>query len=200
MKFNFSIPGKKRAMTQEQNETISKQENPENQPLDEKVTADAEAEAYSEAPAEEPVIKLEKELAELKSQHMRLYAEFDNYKKRSLKERMDLIRSAGSDMIISLLPVLDDFDRALKAVANDGNNPMKEGVLLIHNKLSSLLEQKGLKPMNAAGTEFDSDLHEAITNVPVTDESQKGKVIEEVEKGYYLNDKVIRYAKVVVGN
>ncbi len=158
-----------------------------------------ENQATAALPEETQEEKLEAELADLKDQHRRLYAEFDNFRKRSMKERLDLIKTAGSDTIISLLPVLDDFDRALKALENVEEGPLKEGVLLIHAKFSSILEQKGLTAMQTNGTDFDTDLHEAVTNIPAGEENS-GKVVEELEKGYRLNDKVIRYAKVVVGS
>lgn len=193
MKLNFSLSGKKRVMNKENPENPLT-ENPENAPETQEMNP---TETTAELSATE---KLEIELAELKDQHRRLYAEFDNFRKRSMKERKELIKTAGSDTIVALLPVLDDFDRALKALENVEAGPLKDGVLLIHHKLSSILEQKGMKAMQSVGSEFDTDLHEAVTNVPVEDESMKGKVIEELEKGYYLNDKVIRYAKVVVGS
>ena len=141
------------------------------------------------------------ELAELKEQHLRLYAEFDNYKKRSLKERMDLLKSAGSEMILAMLPVLDDFERAIKATAEmEAKNPLREGILLVYNKFNGILEQKGLKAMQSMGTPFDADLQEAISGVPVEDPKMKGMIVDEIEKGYTFNDKVIRHAKVVIGN
>jgi len=153
--------------------------------------------AATEASLEE---KLKAEIAEANNKYVRLYAEFDNFKRRTSKERVEMIQTAGKDVIVSLLPVLDDFDRALKAMetANDVN-AVKEGVLLVSGKLRNLLTQKGLKEMESKGTAFDADLHEAITNIPAPSDDLKGKVIDEVEKGYYLNDKVIRFAKVVVG-
>ncbi len=156
-------------------------------------------EASEQTPLEEdPVTKLQSELGELKDTHLRLFAEFENYKRRNLKERSELIRSAGSDVIESLLTVLDDFERAIKALEKT-DDAAKEGIVLIHGKLKNILEQRGLKAMQSIGTVFNPDLHEAISNVPVEDEKQKGMVIDEVEKGYHLNDKVIRYAKVIVG-
>lgn len=161
----------------------------------------SEVEASEQMPIEEdPIAKLTADLAEQKDNYLRLYADFENYKKRALKDRSDLIKSAGSDTLAALLPVLDDFDRAMKAMETAADSPVKEGVTLIHNKLISTLEQRGLKVMVAIGEEFNVDMHEAITNIPVADEAQKGKVVDVLEKGYYLNDKVIRYAKVVVGN
>jgi molecular chaperone GrpE len=144
--------------------------------------------------------KLKVEIAEANNKYLRLYAEFDNYKRRTNKERIDLLQTAGKDVLVSLLPVVDDFDRALKSMetATDVTS-VKEGVLLVQNKLKSILSQKGIKEMEAVGTVFDADIHEAITNIPAPSDDLKGKVIDEVEKGYYLNDKVIRFAKVVVG-
>ena len=170
-------------------------------PIAEELKQASEVEASEQKPLEEdPVAKLEAEVAELKDNHLRLYAEFENYKRRSIKERADLIKTAGADTISAMLPVLDDFDRALKAMGDAADGPVKEGVLLIHHKLKSTLEARGLKAIDAIGKPFDVELHEAITNMPVDDAAMKGKVIDEVEKGYWLNDKVIRYSKVVIGS
>jgi len=168
---------------------------------EEELKLQSEVEASEQKPMEEnPVERLTAELAEQKDQHMRLYAEFDNFRKRSMKERADYLKSAGSDVIISLLPIIDDFERALKASAHiDEKEPMKEGMTLVYHKLKLSLEQKGLKAMNTIGTDFDVDVHEAITNIPAGDD-MKGKVVDELEKGYWFNDKVIRHAKVVVGS
>lgn len=170
-------------------------------PIAEELQRTSEVEASEQQPLEEdPVAKLEAEITELKDNHLRLYAEFENYKRRSIKERAELIKTAGSDIISALLPVLDDFDRALKAMGKAADGPVKEGVMLIHHKLKTTLESRGLKAIDAIGKEFDVELHEAITNMPVEDASMKGKVIDEVEKGYWLQDKVIRYSKVVIGS
>jgi molecular chaperone GrpE len=142
---------------------------------------------------------LKAEIDEYKDKYLRLYADFENLRKRSLKERLDLIKTAGEELMTALLPVLDDMERAVKALEAQEAHPAKEGVLLIAHKLQKTLEGKGLKTMNALGESFNSELHEAITEIAVTDEKQQGKVVDEVEKGYYLHDKVIRYAKVVVG-
>lgn len=142
--------------------------------------------------------KLEQEVSLEKDKLLRLFAEFENYKKRTIRERMELMKTAGEEVIYSLLPVLDDFERAIKNVS-DADNTVKEGLLLIHHKLKNILEQKGLTAIEALGKPFDTDLHDAITNVQV-DEDKKGLVIEEAEKGYYLHGKVIRHAKVIVGN
>jgi molecular chaperone GrpE len=143
---------------------------------------------------------LKNEVGELKDKYLRLYSEFENFRRRTSKEKLDILKTANEDVIMSLLPVLDDFERAQKAFKESNeNNPLKEGMDLIQNKLFKTLESKGLKPMEAMGTAFDSDLHEAITQAPAPSEDLKGKVIDVLEKGYYLNDKVIRHAKVIIG-
>lgn len=144
--------------------------------------------------------KLKAESAEWNNKYLRLYAEFDNFKRRTSKERIDLMQMAGKDVIVELLTVLDDFERAQKSMETATDiEAVKEGVNLVHHKLKNLLTSKGLKEMNAIGTEFDADLHEGITNIPAPTDNLKGKVIDELEKGYYLNDKVIRFAKVIIG-
>lgn len=141
-----------------------------------------------------------KELALANDKFLRLYAEFDNYKRRTSKERIDLLQTAGKDVIVSLLPVLDDFERASRAIENAKDvAAVKEGVNLVYNKLKNLLAQKGLKEMVSKGQPFDADIHEAVTNIPAPDEAMKGKIVDVLEEGYLLNDKVIRFAKVVVG-
>lgn len=137
---------------------------------------------------------------ELNDKYLRLYAEFDNYKRRTVKERLELMNTAARDTIASLLPVLDDFDRA-KAVSDDDETDEKfsEGVSLVYNKLYRILEQKGLKAMESTGEPFDAEFHEAVTEIPAPSEEMKGKNIDTVEKGYFLKDKIIRHAKVVVG-
>ena len=143
---------------------------------------------------------LKNEIQELKEKYLRHVAEFDNFRKRNARERLELIQTAGKDVILSLLEVLDDCDRAEKQLqATEELGTMKEGIQLIFNKLKSTLQAKGLKPMQSIGTPFNPDQHEAISEVPVPDTNLKGKVVDEVEKGYYLNDKIIRFAKVVVG-
>ncbi len=144
--------------------------------------------------------KLQHQVDTLNDKYLRLFAEFDNYKRRTQKERVDLLQTAGKDVVISLLPVLDDFERALKATENTTEvDAIREGILLIQTKLNNILSQKGLKPIESLNTVFDTDLHEAITNIPAPTDKLKGKVVDELEKGYTLNDKVIRFAKVVVG-
>lgn len=144
--------------------------------------------------------QLRQEVSDLKDKYVRLMAEFDNFKKRSARERLDYMKTAGQDILRDLLPVLDDLDRAEKSVsAATDVESVKEGFLLIKDKLLKNLAAKGLQAMESVGTDFDVDKHEAITEIPVPDEAMKGKIIDEVEKGYTLNEKIIRYAKVVVG-
>ncbi|HCU45251.1 MAG TPA: nucleotide exchange factor GrpE [Sphingobacterium sp.] len=144
--------------------------------------------------------KLNAELAESKDKYIRLSAEFDNYRKRTSKERVELIQSAGKDVITKLLSTVDDFDRALKAMetATDVES-IKTGIDIVNNKFRQTLEQQGLKEMDVLGKEFDADLQEAITAIPAPTPDLKNKVIDVIEKGYYLNDKVIRHAKVIIG-
>ena len=141
-----------------------------------------------------------KELEELKDKYLRLFAEFDNYKKRTVREKLDLMRTASQDIIEHLLPVLDDFDRA-KRSADDEHSPevFTEGVSLVYEKLYSLLSGKGLTPMKSDGEAFDPEWHEAITEIPAPTDELKGKVVDTIQKGYLLNEKIIRHAKVVVG-
>lgn len=144
---------------------------------------------------------IEAQLSAANDKYLRLYAEFDNYKRRTSKERIELIQSAGKDVIAQLLTVLDDFDRALKAMDSATEvAPVKEGILLVSQKFKKVMTQQGLKEMETIGQPFDADFQEAITNIPAPSDDLKGKVIDEVEKGYYLNDKVLRHAKVVVGS
>jgi molecular chaperone GrpE len=144
--------------------------------------------------------KLQSEIAELKDKYIRLVAEFDNYRKRSSKERLELLQTAGKDVITSFLEVLDDCDRAQKQLeSSDDVQAIKEGVFLVFNKLRNTIQNKGVKPMESINQEFNPDLHEAITEIPAPNPELAGKIIDEVQKGYYLNDKIIRFAKVVVG-
>ena len=143
--------------------------------------------------------KLEAELQEQKDKYLRLFAEFDNYKRRTAKERIDLIQTAGKDIAIGLLDVADDMDRAEKQLAADNDiNHVKEGVTLVFNKLRNVLQQKGITAMQSVDTDFDVEKHEAVTEIEAG-KAKAGKVVDEVQKGYYMNDKLIRFAKVVVG-
>jgi molecular chaperone GrpE len=165
-------------------------------------TAEDQNQETSESPKSElsREEELEIQLAEAKDKHLRLFAEFDNYRKRTSKQQLDMIRNAGSEMIKTILPVLDDLDRAAELnEKTEDINVVKEGFKLIHHKFAAILERNGLKEIEAKGLEFNTDLHEAITNIPAPTQDMKGKVIDVVEKGYYLNDHVLRFSKVVVG-
>jgi molecular chaperone GrpE len=143
---------------------------------------------------------LRTEIQEQKDKYLRLFAEFDNFKRRNAKERIELIQTAGKEVIVSLLDVLDDCDRAEKQLQQSRNiDEVREGVLLVFNKLRSVLQSRGLRPMESIHTEFDVEKHEAISEIPAPSPDLKGKVLDEVIRGYYLNDKIIRFAKVIVG-
>lgn len=178
---------------------INTPEMPQNE---EKIKTEAAAEGTSNAekPVQEkeqdPVTRLKDELAESRDKFLRLYAEFENYRRRTAKERLELIQNANENLMKALLPVTDDFDRAEKAL-KEAAPKESEGITLVVNKFRKILEQNGLKIMDTSSGNFDPDFHEAITQVPVPDKT--GKIIDVVEKGYLLNDKVIRHAKVVVG-
>ncbi len=146
--------------------------------------------------------ELEQEVAQWNDKYLRLYSEFDNYRKRSLKERIELGKSAASELITALLPVLDDFERALNAMetSEDKENAIIDGINLVYNKLKNILSQQGLERMKVLGEEFNTDYHEAMTKIPAPKPELKGKVVDVIQNGYLLNGKVIRYAKVVVGS
>ena len=165
--------------------------------VDQKTVADNEPQEETAEPAAEQteadkLQEMGEKLASLNDKYLRLYSEYENYRKRTNLEKADLLLNGSREMIKAILPVVDDFERALAAMGDD------EGVKLIYNKLMKILEQKGLKAMDAKGEKFDESVHEAVTQVPAPAPEQKGLVIDVVEKGYYLNDKVLRYAKVVV--
>ena len=166
---------------------IPEQEAVEEQPVEQETTETAAAEPTETDKLQE----LGEKLAEMNDKYLRLYSEYENYRKRTNLEKADLLINGSREMMKAILPVVDDFERALAATDD-------EGVLLIYNKMMKILEQKGLKVMEAKGEAFDENLHEAITQIPAADADQKGKVVDVVLKGYYLNDKVLRYAKVVV--
>ena len=158
-------------------------------------------------PADQPEVLSEvtgqgEQYAELNDKYLRLYSDFDNFRKRTLKEKIELSKNASAEIIIKLLPVLDDFERAIKAydTTSESGQALKDGVVLIFNKFLATLNQQGLEPMRTAGEKFDTDFHEAITNIPAPTPDQKGRIMDEVERGYLLNGKIIRYAKVVVGS
>lgn len=169
-------------------ETSEKQENQE-QPVEE------------QGEEKDPLEELQSQYNQLNDKYLRLYSEFENFRRRTAKERLELMKSAGEDVFKLLLPVIDDFERARTNMETASDVPsVKEGVELIYHKLVTELEHKGLKPMQSKGEVFDSEFHEAITQIPAPSEDMKGKVVDEIEKGYFLNDKVIRFAKVVVGS
>jgi molecular chaperone GrpE len=184
-------------LEEQANESVNTQDEQINAEINED-TLSPEQEVIPELTAEE---KLQQDNAALNDKYLRLFAEFDNFKRRTQKERVELLQTAGKDVIVSLLSVLDDFDRANKAMNGATDvTAIREGINLVHTKLKGLLAQKGLKEMESINTVFNTDNHEAITKIPAPNEDMKGKVIDELEKGYTLNDKVIRFAKVVVGS
>ena len=175
----------------EKNDTI-------NEVLENGTDENAAAETITELTEVE---KLTAEIAEQKDKYLRLMAEFDNFRRRTAKERLELIQTAGKDIVVSMLDVLDDCDRAEKQLQSNADIAVqKEGIQLVFNKIRTTLQAKGLKAMESINTEFDTEKHEAITEIPAPNNKMKGKVLDEVMKGYYLNDKIIRFAKVVVGN
>lgn len=178
----------------------------------EEVISDSQTNIDQEAAQEETVVdekqeevsaedQLKEELGKEKDKFLRLFAEFENYKKRTSKERMELFKTAGQEVIVSLLPVLDDFDRALKELSKSEDKEMFKGIELINNKFSEVLKAKGMQEIEVKqGDAFDAEVHEAITQIPAPDESLKGKIIDVIEKGFTLGEKIIRHPKVVVGN
>ncbi|MSQ79291.1 MAG: nucleotide exchange factor GrpE [Flavobacteriaceae bacterium] len=163
-------------------------------------TDETTLEAQVEEQPVDELTSLKNELNDIKDKHLRLVAEFDNFRKRTLKERIELIQTSNQELMAAVLPVIDDFERAAKSMeALTELAPVKEGMDLIHQKLKNILIQKGLKPLDSLGQPFNADLHESIANIPAPSEDQKNLVLDEVERGYMLGEKVIRFAKVVVG-
>jgi len=147
-----------------------------------------------------PVNQIQAQLDEMKDKYLRLSAEFDNYRKRSLREKMDLTKYASEDVLVSILPVFDDFERAMRSMdLSTDIDAVKQGLHLIYDKFNDFLKTKGVVEIEAVGKELNTDIHEAITKVPVQEEEKKGKIIDVIQKGYMLNDKVIRFSKVVIG-
>ncbi|MDP3468931.1 MAG: nucleotide exchange factor GrpE [Daejeonella sp.] len=181
----------------EQNEMLPGNETDNNEVIGDVEEGTSSANSESQISEED---KLKAEATEWQNKYLRLYAEFDNFKRRTSKERLELLQIAGKDVISDLLTVLDDFERAQKSIETATDViAVKEGVTLVQHKLKGILNQKGLKEMESIGKEFDADLHEGITSIPAPSADLKGKVIDELEKGYLLNDKVIRFAKVIIG-
>ncbi len=206
---NFNNIFKKEENKQQTPEMEEKEviDNLENEGIVGEMPAEQNAES-SEQPATESdntpletdkTAEYEAQIAELKDKYLRLAAEFENYKRRTTKERLELLDTAARETIVALLPVIDDFDRAVAVnEKTDDLSALKDGFKLIHQRFAQILERRGLKAMETTGTPFDADLHQAVTELPMG-EDMKGKVIDTVEKGFTLNDKIIRFAKVVVG-
>jgi molecular chaperone GrpE len=189
---------KKKKKDESENTELQDEVSAENTGLNEETAETAAPEEEIAGPSAED--KLKDEVAQANDKYLRLYAEFDNFRRRTQKERADERKEAGKETIVAMLGILDDFERAEKALQNATDvNAVKEGVALIQNKLRNVLLQKGLVQMESIGKTFDPDLQEAITSIPAPTDDMKGKVIDELEKGYFLNDKVVRFAKVVVG-
>ena len=196
-----------------QNQTNQEVENPSEEPK-EKVTEKQDAPNEEKMSAEEPSKRRHKgrrdqtkaleeakaKYAELNDTYLRLYSEFDNYRKRTAKEKLDMTATASAAVIKDMLPVMDDFERALQNMEKNGNEADLQGVTLIYNKLKTTLQKRGLEEIIAIDCDFNTDEHEALTMIPAPDESKKGKVIDVIQKGYKLNGTVIRFARVVVGN
>jgi molecular chaperone GrpE len=176
-----------------ENETVNEQ-NSQNE--EENMAGDVQTVDEKDA----KITELQAKVNELNDKYLRLYSDFDNFRKRTAKERGELIQTAGEDVFKNILPVLDDFERAIKANTETTDiKAVNDGVNLVYNKFKSTLTQKGLEEMKSVGEVFNPDLHEAITNIPAPSEDMKGKIVEELEKGYMLNGKIIRFAKVVIG-
>ncbi len=185
---------------------MSKSKNSEENPIDSTDNHEIESNEVEQTSAEETAKQetaeptIEEQLAQEKDKFLRLFAEFENYKKRTTKERIDLFKTAGREVITALLPVLDDFDRALPEIKKSADADTLKGIELIQNKFKEVLKSKGLTEISVeAGSEFDSEVHDAITQIPAPEEKLKGKIIDTVEKGYTLGDQIIRHPKVVVG-
>lgn len=194
------IADKFRKMNEENKNNVTDENTTNTNPLaDEQPAADVQQPADNIA--EPATDDWEAKYNEANDKYLRLYSEFDNFRRRSARERIDLVATAGSDVIKALLPVVDDFERALKNLEDNAENAAtREGILLIYNKMKHTLQGKGLEEMKTVGEAFDADIHEALTQIPAPSDDLKGKVVDELEKGYYLHGKVIRYAKVVVGS
>ncbi len=190
---------KKQETDMEQNDNVNKSEVTDKEINEAEENKSVAAESETDLNTE--LVSLQKKLDEANDKYLRLYSEFDNFRKRALKERIELSKTASEQVIIDLLTILDDFERAIVSFENvEAVEPVKEGTVLIYNKFRNNLVQKGLSEIEAKGSTFDTDYHEAVANVPAPSEENKGKVIDVAQKGYTLNGKVIRFAKVVVGN
>lgn len=193
-------------MSKKEQEQVKEEELQQEETQTEAQTAEVESQnAEEEQPAkeetpEDKIAALQAELEKSQKEYLFLMAEFDNYRKRTVKEKAELIKNGGEKAMLGLLPVIDDFERAIDAIDKSSDvEGLKEGVDLIYNKFMKYLESQQVKPMESTGTDFDADIYEAVTTFPAPDESMKGKVIDTVQKGYTINEKVLRHAKVVVG-
>lgn len=175
---------------------------PAEQPAEEQLAGDEQKNETAENESAELRVAYEAQIAALNDKYLRLYSEFDNYRKRTLRERIELSKTASEEVITALLPVVDDLERAIKAhtAAGESASALTDGIILIYNKLMNILKQFGLEEIVAVGEAFTTDFHEAVTNVPMPDPEMKGKVVDEIQKGYTLNGKVIRFSKTVVGS
>lgn len=193
-------------MSKKEQEQVKEEELQQEETQTEAQNAEVESQnAEEEQPAKEEtpddkIAALQAELEKAQKEYLFLMAEFDNYRKRTVKEKAELIKNGGEKAMLGLLPVIDDFERAIDAIDKSSDvESLKEGVDLIYNKFMKYLESQQVKPMESTGTDFDADIYEAVTTFPAPDESMKGKVIDTVQKGYTINEKVLRHAKVVVG-
>lgn len=196
----------KRNMSKKEQEQVKEEELQQEETQTEAQNAEVESQnAEEEQPEkeetpEDKIAALQAELEKSQKEYLFLMAEFDNYRKRTVKEKAELIKNGGEKAMLGLLPVIDDFERAIDAIDKSSDvEGLKEGVDLIYNKFMKYLESQQVKPMESTGTDFDADIYEAVTTFPAPDESMKGKVIDTVQKGYTINEKVLRHAKVVVG-
>lgn len=199
---NWKNQSKKNSKMQEEKDAnLQQEETNANQEVVDNENTDNTSENINLADINAELAAWKAKYEETNEKYFRLFAEFDNYKRRNAKERIDLLKSAGAEIMLAVLPALDDFDRAIKFNEQaEDIQQVKEGFGLIHTKLFDTLSKKGLKKMESKGTEFDAELHEALTNIPAPSEDLVNKVVDEIECGYYLNDKLIRFAKVVVGS
>lgn len=190
---------KENTSSEQEVEEITDKETREAQPETEQTESEQKQESEADKKLSDEKVLIEK-LAEMQDKYLRLSAEFDNYRKRTLKEKMDTYKYAEEELLRDLLPVMDDFERALKHIeTSDNNKGIREGIDLIYVKLSEFLKQHGLKEIEALNGEFNVDLHDAVAKAPAPDENLKGRIIDVVLKGYYLKDKVLRHSKVVIG-
>jgi molecular chaperone GrpE len=183
--------------------TADKESSEENIPVEMKENTPSDSESGDEHQADKKIPEeklLIEKLAEMQDKYLRLSAEFDNYRKRTLKEKMDISKFAEEDILLGILPVMDDFERALKHIeASENCAGIKKGIDLIYSKLSDFLKQHGVREIESVSNSFNVDLHDAVSKIPVTEEEKKGKIVEVVLKGYFLKDKVLRHSKVVIG-